>query len=224
MPYGLEKPLNMSVASIWASLGGNVSPSVLARSRNVRRSEAAKRGRNALRSAVNKFTRERKTQATRQISFRKINFRKTAEYRNAKLAQLIREANKLYNAAQKHKGGLISESKQRTLNKYHTLRNKIMITLASNNKTQYMKNILKNISRKKNNYYLEGINTANKVGRWNTWRGLIAAELGAGPKLPSPVRRTRSLSPAQRRGSPVPQFIINNRAEYNRLMRMAAMR
>ena len=87
-----------------------------------------------------------------------------------------------------------------------------------------MKNVLINISRKKNEYYLEGINVANKTGRWNTWRGLIAMEIGAGPKIPRHVNEVVSLSPPRRTPS-TPSFIVANRAEYNRLMRLAgAMR
>jgi hypothetical protein len=96
-----------------------------------------------------------------------------------------------------------------------------MKILERNNKTKFMTSILINISRKKNKYYLEGINAANKTGRWNTWRGLIASEIGAGPKLPEPFKGVVSLSPSRRIPS-TPSYILKNRAEYNRLMRLAA--
>jgi hypothetical protein len=218
MPTGLEKPLNMSVAGMWAALGGANSPNTLARRRAARKANAAQRGREALRRAAAKL----RLQRMRQSVARQSAARRQAPVNiNTHLNSLIKKANALYNSAKVNKGGLISENKQRKLNEYAKLRKQIMKILERNNKTKFMTSILINISRKKNKYYLEGINAANKTGRWNTWRGLIASEIGAGPKLPEPFKGVVSLSPSRRIPS-TPSFIVANRAEYNRLMRLAA--
>ena len=218
MPTGLEKPLNMSVASMWAALGGTNSPSTLAKRRNARKANAAQRGREALRRAAAKL----KLQRMRQSVARQSAARRQPVNINTYLNSLIKQANALYNSAKAHKGGILNENKQRQLNKYAKLRNEITNILGRENKTKFMKNILVNIARKKNQYY-EGFNVANKKGRWNTWRGLIAAELGAGPQIPQHIKGVVPL-PSPRRTLATPSYILKNRAEYNRLMRMAAMR
>ena len=211
----------MSVAGMWAALGGANSPNTLARRRAARKANAAQRGREALRRAAAKL----RLQRMRQSVARQSAARRQAPVNiNTHLNSLIKKANALYNSAKANKSGLISENKQKKLNEYAKLRKQILKILERKNKTKFMKNVLINISRKKNEYYLEGINVANKTGRWNTWRGLIAMEIGAGPKIPRHVNEVVSLSPPRRTPS-TPSFIVANRAEYNRLMRLAgAMR
>jgi hypothetical protein len=207
MPTGLEKPLNMSVAGMWAALGGANSPNTLARRRAARKANAAQRGREALRRAAAKL----RLQRMRQSVARQSAARRQAPVNiNTHLNSLIKKANALYNSAKANKGGLISENKQKKLNEYAKLRKQIMKILERNNKTKFMTSILINISRKKNKYYLEGINAANKTGRWNTWRGLIASEIGAGPKIPRHVNEVVSLSPSRRIPS-TPSYILKNR-------------
>ena len=203
---------------MWAALGGTNSPNTLARRRAARKANAAQRGREALRRAAAKLKLQRMRQSVARQSAAR---RQTPVNINTHLNSLIKKANALYNSAKVNKGGLISENKQKKMNEYAKLRKQIMKILERNNKTKFMTSILINISRKKNKYYLEGINAANKTGRWNTWRGLIASEIGAGPKLPEPFKGVVSLSPSRRIPS-TPSYILKNRAEYNRLMRLAA--
>lgn len=204
MPSGLEKPLNMSVSTMWATMGGTISPATLARRRATRKANAAQRGREALRRAAAKLKMQRMRQSVARQSVAR---RQPTVNINTHLKSLINQANKLYLAP-------------RSVPKYSKLRTEIMSILERNNKTQFMKNVLANIELKKNNYFMQETNVFNKEGKFNSWRGRIALKLGGGPRISEIQYKT----PSPRRPSPgkTPEFISKNRKAYNNLMRMAA--
>lgn len=159
-----------------------------------RRHRAAERGRKKFQKIVQTRiilpARERRSVARSRLSAVRQYALTTAQVRDAKLKALINKADNLY---KKHNRGHIE------------YRNKILKILEKNNRTNYMKSILRNIRARKNEYRAE-LNSANRQGIWNTWRGIIANNYGRTPSPPrvsvSYVRRPSPSVPSTGRKTP----------------------
>ena len=127
-----------------------------------RRHRAAERGRKKFQKIVQTKiilpARERRSVARSRLSAARQYALTTSQVRDAKLKALINKADNLY---KKHNRG------------HMEYRNKILKILEKNNRTNYMKSILRNIRARKNEYRAE-LNSANRQGIWNTGRGIIA--------------------------------------------------
>ena len=160
-----------------------------------RKRRAAESGRKkfqkAVRAKIIEPARARRTAARSRISAVRQYALKQPQVRNAKLKAIIEKANNLH---KKHNRGHM---------KY---RNRILNILSENDRTNYMKSLLKNIRAKKSQYRQE-LDLANTERIWNTWRGIIANSYGRTPSPPQvsiPYVRRPSPTPSTGRTTPFP--------------------
>lgn len=173
-----------------------------------RRHRAAERGRKkfqtVVRTKILEPRREKRALARGRLAMLRQHLLRTPQVRNVQLKTLIKKANELRN-----KG-------DRAHKKYT---NQVVRILRGSNRTTYMNSILKNIETHRDRYAAEGINTANKQGIWNSWRGILAGSKPMSPpKVPGTLSRPNT-APSSSSGRRTPFPTIRTSTNRNKFLR-----